>query len=233
MRNRQINKLAAFIVLVSVCKKGQANWTALKAFKDKFQKFAAKVELLSKLKLRQEAGTAGIAAQKQQCREEACSAAEIVAAGVRSWAEDKGDLVTAGKVDYSYSDLMDGRDTTSKDRCPTVHDVAAEIVDSLGDHGVDADVLEELQEKIDVYTECIIKPREAVTEGKRVTKQIENEFRAADRLLSKGLDELSRKFKKSAPAFFEDYWNARKIVDTAATHDSDEDGQSLPPAKAA
>ena len=52
-------------------------------------------------------------------------------------------------------------------------------------------------------------------------------------MITKTADELSRKFKKSAPVFFEDYWNARKIVDTAATHDTDEGDQSSPPAKAA
>ena len=220
MKTRQINKLTAFIALVSVCKKGQSTWTALKSFKDKFQKFSTKVELLSQLKLQQESGTTGIAAQKQHCREEACAAAAVVSAGVRAWCEDKGDLVVAGKVPYSYSDLLGGRDSASKDRCQTVHDVAAEHVDSLGDHGVDADVLEELQEKINLYVDCISKPREAVTTGKRVTNQIDGEFRAADRLLVKGLDELSLKFKKSAPAFYQDYWNARVVVDTAATRDT-------------
>jgi hypothetical protein len=233
MKTRQINKLAAFIALVSVCKQAQSTWTGLKAFKDKFQKFSAKVETLSQFKLQQEAGTTGIAAQKQQCREEACAAAAIVAAGVRAWAEDQGDLVTLGKVDYSYSDLLGGRDTASKDRCQTVQDVAEEHVESLGDHGVDADVLEDLQDKIDAYAACISKPREAVATGKTLTAQIEKEFEAADRLLTKGLDELSQKFKKSAPAFHQDYWNARKVVDTAATRDAEEGGASGPQAKAA
>ena len=122
-------------------------------------------------------------------------------------------------MDYSYSDLPGGRDSASKDKCQTVHDVAEEHVDALGDHGVDTDVLENLQEKIDAYAECITKPREAVATGKTVTKQIANEFRAADRLLEKGLDELSLKFKTSAPTFYQDYWNARAVVDTAASHD--------------
>jgi len=220
MKTRQINKLAAFVTLAAICRKGQPTWTTLKAFADTFAKFAARVETLEKLKLQQSEGTTGIAAQKQQCREDVCSAGATVAGGVLAWAEDTGNLEVAGKVDFSESDLLQGRDMASRDKCQTVHDVAEENVASLGKYGVDEDVLEDLQEKVTVYDECISKPREAIATGKTVTKQIATEFRAADRLLSKGLDGLSLKFKKSAPGFYQDYWNARRIVDIAATHDT-------------
>jgi len=217
MKTRQINKLAAFVTLVAMCKKAQSTWTGLKAFADAFAKFSARVESLAQLKKQQEEGTTGLAAQKQQCREEMCAAAAVVAGGVRAWAEDNADLETAGKVDYSESDLLKGRDTSSRDKCQTVHDVAEAKVASLSKHGVDEDVLEDLQDKITAYDECVTKPREAIATGKTVTKQIANEFRAADRVLNKNMDELVLKFKKAAPGFYQDYKNARAIVDTAAT----------------
>jgi len=58
MKTRQINKLAAFIALVSVCKQAQSIWSALKAFKDKLAKFCTRVETLGRLKLQQESGPA-------------------------------------------------------------------------------------------------------------------------------------------------------------------------------
>ncbi len=64
------------------------------------------------------------------------------------------------------------------------------------------------------------RPREAIATGKTVTKQVAGEFRAADRLLRNGLDELILQFKVTSPAFFSDYQNARAIVDTAATRES-------------
>ncbi len=222
MKTRFVNKLAAFTVLVSVCNKSKSVWTSFKAFKNLFQKFSARVDTLSQLKLKQETDTTGLAEQKQHCREEACAAAAVVAGAVGAWAEDEGNLEVAAKVNYSYSDLLDGRDTASKDKCQTVHDVAEEVVDELEDEGVDEAVLEDLQSKIDNYKDCITKPREAIGKGKTVTEQINSEFRAADRLLKKGLDGLSLKFKKSAPVFYQDYWNARRIVDIAATRDTSE-----------
>ena len=222
MKTRLINKLAAFLVLVSVCNKSQSVWTSFKAFKNLFQKFSVRVDTLSQLKLKQEADTTGLAEQKQHCREEACAAAAVVAGAVGAWAEDEGNFEVAAKVNYSYSDLLEGRDTATKDKCQTVHDVAEQIVDELEDEGVDEAVLDDLQAKIDNYKDCITKPRESIATNKTATKQIDSEFRAADRLLKKGMDGLSRKFKKSAPAFYQDYWNAREIVDTAASHDTSE-----------
>jgi len=139
---------------------------------------------------------------------------------VRAMCEDTGDLETSAKVDYSESDLLKGRDTASRDKCQTVHDVAEEKLASLGKHGVDEDVLEDLQDKITAYDECVTKPREAIATGKTVTKQIATEFRAADRVLNKSLDNLALKFKKAAPQFYQDYKNARAIVDTAATRET-------------
>ena len=228
MKTRFVNKLAAFTVLVSVCNKSQSVWTSFKAFKNLFQKFSARVDTLSQLKLKQETDTTGLAEQKQHCREEACAAAAVVAGAVGAWAEDEGNLEVAAKVNYSYSDLLEGRDTATKDKCQTVHDVAEQIVDELEDEGVNESVLADLQAKIDNFFDCITKPREAIATGKTVTKQIDSEFLAADRLLSKGLDGLSLKFKKSAPALYQDYWNARRIVDIAATHDTAEEASDAP-----
>lgn len=178
-------------------------------------------------------GPSGIAAQKQSCREQACSAGAVVAAAVRAWAEDQGNLTIAGKVKYSYSDLVGGRDTASQDRCQTVQAVAEELIAPLKDCGVDADVLEDLQEKIDAYATCISKPREAIATGKTLTKQIEKGFEAADGLLANGLDELILSFQSTAPTFFDDYRNARAVVNRAATRDTAEGDNTAPAPKAA
>ena len=85
---------------------------------------------------------------------------------------------------------------------------------------MDADVLEDLQEKIDAYAACISKPREAVATDKTLTKQIEKEFTAADALLTNGLDELILSFRSTAPTFYEDYRNARAVVNRDATRDT-------------
>ena len=220
MTTRQLNKLAAFSALVVICRKAQTTWNGLKAFSEIFTKFSTRVDTLGELKRQQAEATEGLAEQKQQCREEVCGEAATIAGAVRVWAEETSNRVVAAKVNYSYSTLLEGRDTESADKCQIVHDVAEANLASLPKYGVIADDLEALQDTIDAYRDCLTKPRNAITGGKTVTTRVTTEFRAADRLLNKGLDDLVLKFRKSAPTFYQDYKNARAIVDTAATRNT-------------
>jgi hypothetical protein len=220
MKNTEINKLASFIALVSVCQKGQTGWSGLKAFKDKFQQFATHTAALSELKLQQESATTGFSRQKRHCRDQVCKAAAVVAGAVRAWATDQANFELAGKVDYSYSKLAHGRGTNTQDKCQVIHDTAGEHVKSLADYGVTTATLKDLQARIDAYEASLVAPREAVMAGKKINSQIASEFKAADLLLAHGLDELILGFETSDPAFHADYWNARQVVGIPATHAS-------------
>jgi hypothetical protein len=63
-------------------------------------------------------------------------------------------------------------------------------------------------------------PRTAIVSGKTITRQLANEFRAAEQLLTEGLDRLVGQFKEAAPAFVSDYFSARTVVNKCATHES-------------
>ena len=86
-----------------------------------------------------------------------------------------------------------------------------------------------MQQKIDEYSECVTKPRSAIQSNKTAKQQLEAEFAAADKLLHESLDKLALQFETSHPQFFQDWFNARVIVDNAATRP----GEEPPQAKAA
>ena len=82
--------------------------------------------------------------------------------------------------------------------------------------------LKSLQGKIDDYAACVQRPRQIISEAKTATAQLEAEIEVADRLLADGLDKLVLQFKDSEPEFYNNYTNARIIVDNASGHDSGE-----------
>ena len=151
-----------------------------------------------------------------------CKAGAAIAGAVHSWAVKNNDLDLAAKTDFSYSDLLDGRDRASAEKCQNVHKAATENLASLGQHGVTAAKLTKLQQKIDAYTECVTKPRAAIQSNKTATQQLESEFAGADKLLHESLDKLALQFEVSHPHFFQDWQNARVIVDNAATRPGEE-----------
>lgn len=74
--------------------------------------------------------------------------------------------------------------------------------------------LTDLQAKIDAYAASLSKPRDAVASGSTATKQMSDEFAAADAALNDQMDALVPQFAASNATFVEDYHNARIIVDS-------------------
>jgi hypothetical protein len=95
--------------------------------------------------------------------------------------------------------------------------VAAPLGLALAPFGVTTEKLAELQEAIDDFSDSIPKPQGKIKSKKRVTEQLAEEFRAADELLTDGMDRLIGQFKKVSPEFVQEYQNARVRVKKAAT----------------
>jgi hypothetical protein len=63
-------------------------------------------------------------------------------------------------------------------------------------------------------------PRDKIVAGRTVTKELNDEFNAADETLSEILDGLVLQLKDTNAKFVSDYNNARIIVDQSASHAS-------------
>ncbi len=224
MNIRQINKFRSYVGVESACKRYKPVWNAaaVPEFGLAVTDLSERIVIIRGLGQRQEDPTTGIAAMKLHCRKQVCTTGAIIAGAVHSWATKTNQLDIAQKADWSYSDLFAGRETASADRCQNVHKLAKENLSSLAKFGVTADKLEEFQEQVDAYLGCIGKPREAITTTRTVTQQLATEFAAVDKLLEKTLDKLVLQFQESAPDFFNDYQNARFIVDQNGARETDE-----------
>ena len=71
-------------------------------------------------------------------------------------------------------------------------------------YGVTAAKLTTLKAKIDAYSARISKPRDAVASGSTATKQMSDEFDAADAALNDTMDALLPQFAGSNAKFVED-----------------------------
>ncbi len=158
-----------------------------------------------------------------------CNAALVIAGAVRAFAVANSDLELAGKVDYSRSVLLGGRDRASAEKCQLIHRLATEQVADLAEHGVTVAKLKALQAKIDGYVTCLQRPRQIIAGSKTATAQFEAEIAVADQLLADGLDRLVLQFKDSDPEFYGNYANARAVVNNASGRDSGTDAATPQP----
>lgn len=84
---------------------------------------------------------------------------------------------------------------------------------SLAHYGVTAAEVTALQTLIDAYLVLVQQPRNVITARKGATSEIGLLVRDTQKLLTRRLDMLMRRFVVSAPKFYRQYTNARIIID--------------------
>jgi hypothetical protein len=159
----------------------------------------------------------GAAEAKQDALVHLGDSAYEVAGGVLSFAEKSGDLTLAGRVRFARSAITAGKGNLVVARCQSIVDAAAENLPSLGDHGVTQAKLTALKQRLKTYDSLRVMPRQAQAAAAAATRQLEQLFPEADRLLANRVDRLIWQFRESAPEFYEKYQVARTIVDAPTT----------------
>lgn len=214
MTAKQENKLSMFLAVKLVCDRNNATWPTLPAFADAYTEFGTHVSNLQTLAQNQSVDATGLAADKLQLRKDMAAAAATVALAVNAYAKKVKNHDLAAKSNVTASDMIGGRDTTAAATARNVHAAATANLASLAPYGVTAAKLTDLLAKIDTYAASITKPRDAVASGSTATKQLADEFDAADAALNDQMDALVPQFAAANATFVADYNHARIIVDS-------------------
>ena len=160
-----------------------------------------------------QASRIGTAGEKAAALEALGNAVHEVGGAVFSFAEDNEDHELKGRVDFSRTDITDGRESEIVARCRDILSAASANIDSLADYGVNQAKLGGLKKKIDAFEQLHTKPRQNIATSSAATKRMPKLFGKADGIIKRRLDKLVVQFKESAPDFYNEYQAARSIVD--------------------
>ena len=203
-----------FLAVKAVCDRNTATIQTLPAFADGYTEFTTHVANIQTLAQNQSVDATGLAADKQQLRKDMATAAAVIALAVNAYAKKVKNNDLAAQSAVTASDMTSGRDTAAADTARNVHAAATANLANLAPYGVTAAKLTDLKAKIDAYAASLSKPRDAVASGSTATKQMGDEFDAADAALNDQMDALVPQFAAANAKFVEDYNNARIIVDS-------------------
>lgn len=203
-----------FYAVNTAVDKHNAVWTALVPFANAVTAFKAKIAEIEGEVETQGLGLDGHALDKGAKKEKMVRAALTLANQVYAYAEDNTETVLREKMDLSYSDLIAPRDAVVAQKCQGVHDEANAVIASLGAYGVVAADLTALQTLIDAYEAVISAPRTAITVRKGATEQIEKLVKEGTTILTNRLDKLMSEYTTSAPHFYQEYFDARIVVNS-------------------
>ncbi|MFT5469645.1 MAG: hypothetical protein ACI8UO_004767 [Verrucomicrobiales bacterium] len=213
MTDKEEDKLSMYYAVIAACAKHNTAWQTLPAFANGYGEFQTEVDAISAAAETQQAGITGAAKDKSARRQTMAESAFPIAASVQAWATLNDNATLAGRIAFTLSDFLYGRDTESEERARLVHTEAAAILASLADYGVTQQLLDNLLAAIDAYKTTLTAPRAAITNRKTATAAIKTGFANADTILRDRMDKIVPILEATQPAFVTDYRNARIIVD--------------------
>jgi hypothetical protein len=220
MNSNQSNKLRAYQAVELVLETNQTTWAGLPAFVTAAGEFSGVIAEILALAQTQ-ASREGAANEKAYALEALGDAAFEVGAALHAYAVTAQDFALEGRVDFSRSTIVYGREASVLSRVRDIHAAATEQLAKLADYGITQAKLTALKKKIDAFEASLARPRQQIAAGSAATQSLQGKFNEADEILNKRLDKLVYQFKGIAPEFFNAYQTARTIVDIRATRKSD------------
>ena len=203
-----------YLAVKAVCDRNNTTWQTLQAFVDGYADFGGRVTNIQNLAQSQAVDSTGLSTDKEQLRKAMALATVEVALATSAYAKKAKNNDLAAKTSVSASTFLEGRDTLAATNALNIHAAATANLASLAPYGVTAAKLTALKAKIDAYSASISKPRDAVSSGSTATKQMSDEFAAAEAALNDQMDALVPQFAAANAMFVEDYNTARIIVDS-------------------
>ena len=166
----------------------------------------------------------GSAEDKDAARLALCKAGLIIAGAVSAYAHQTGNHELLVRVDTTLTLLLGGRGQDSFSKCEDILSAATANLAALADYSVTQADLDNLQSLLDDYEELLPLPQVAIGSAKSVGQAIDAALDRLDGILNNGLDNLMLKYEDTHPDFFNDYTNARIIIDRPGGH-----GNGTPP----
>jgi hypothetical protein len=148
------------------------------------------------------------------------SCAELAAA-VHAYAVDNGDAELAAKSNYSESSLGSGTESEMVAKCAQVVSLAAEVADELDDHGYTAQDVTAIGKTVEAFAKACPKPRQGVASRSSANKEITKLIRKGRRIVVSRIDKLALQLRKTAPAFYNEYKAARKVLSQSTASPGD------------
>lgn len=223
MTDKQENKLSMYLALRTVLDNNNAAWVALVAYGNAVTAFKAKIDSIQAARQVQEGATTGVTIDKTEAKMAAIAVGLEIQAAVFAFASVTNNNTLKEQMSYAPNELEYVRDTILYDRLMLIHGKADDNVASLGDYGVDATDISDYKDLIDVYNSLIQSPRVAIGNRKMATDFLPVGFAGADAVLKGQLDPLTETLKSSQTVFYNQYWNARTIVDLHGGGGGDEE----------
>jgi hypothetical protein len=188
--------------------------SVLVALRDRIQ---GRLDLIETIAQEQERSRRGIGMDKTRIRGLLTNTLVVVCGQMRSWANQTNQNDLAEQAPASRSHWARVSHLKLGEKANVILKLARTHLDKLTGYGMTPELLNELESRIATYNAIALAPRHAITHRKTLTGLLAGELDGLRNDLENVLAPLMNQFEEIAPAFFQDYKNARLLVTPATT----------------
>jgi len=200
--------------VLAILSANEPSWEGIQAWSAASGQLTSLFTQLDDMAAQYATSLSGITQLKEEKREETAAKAMTIAGALRALAEEQHDMVLAAQLDFPNHELSKGSSIATGHRIDLVLSLAATHAAVLAANyeilQTDIDALATLNTAL---REAEGTPRSAIIARKEVRAEMTALFHETDALLKKKLDQLILTRKISQPSFYQQYKDARKIVD--------------------
>jgi len=222
MKTTDENKLNAAEAVVLVLANNIAIWTMIAAIVVIFDLLKAKIQLVRDLRQIQEKDNTGVTKRKKKVREKMEETGINVIRKLVMFAVATEDTELDANINYTASDLSVASENRVSDIIRLVYETANTHKSELAAYGVTDEMLELLLTLHQQFLVAMPETREKITLSSTATKNINTLITEISDLQRTKLDRLIAGFADTNPDFYQQYKNARKIVDRGGRHEPEE-----------
>jgi hypothetical protein len=216
MTDKQNAKLTMYQIVYDTCAENAAVYAQVEAFAAGVNDLNADIARIREIEQqRLDVKSNGVTKEKTALKEALVEAALKIASALYAYGFKTENPDIMAKVNFSRSVLLRMEDNALTTTAGEIAAVATASVAELTPYGINANDVDELKAKTAAYEAIIAKPRVAIGEHRVATANLAQTFRQTDMLLTDNLDKLIVLFEKSNPDFYNNYRNARNIINTS------------------
>lgn len=228
MTLNQINKLRMYQATMLVLSNYSELYAGVAPLVQASQKLTAAVNSIEENRQVQELATSGLTREKEDLKERLTTQVLKVSAALVAYATSVGNEDLKTKAHYKPSRLSVASDPVLADIAGLIANLVVPYIDELSIYFVDQAAVDLLNQYIDEFRLAIPQNRVATSSRKNSTKNLNLLFQSTNKLLKEELDLLMLPFQYSQPDFYDQYRNARIIVDYTGRRSQTEDTTTEP-----
>lgn len=219
MTDKQENLFSMSVILNGFLNNNLTLVASIPAFQRAHLKLGELIEDIREVDSGRQSIKSGKAEIKWNKKNELVTALFQIASALYTYADEHKKPEIMNRVDYAESYYKRMRDTALLMEARALVELTKGIETELVDHGLTAEEIAAVTSLAAEYETAIKEAGTSEAEGSSATKTVYQLIGEVKELIENQLDRHAEKFKVKKNDFYEQYWSARRVIDTGARHE--------------